>query len=98
MRIMEVGAGQDLRGFAVPSLIHLGDIRTMCERWPRLGIARQLTYTLEREIGCKSGCLSTKWAPGRILGGMDDVECFKGLEGRAEIDEQWIERRQSLTY
>lgn len=95
----QIGAGHDLRGFAVPSLIHPDDNRTINERWPRLGIAEQLVTVLEDEIKYKPGCLSTKWAPARILnGGMDNVACFKGLEGKAEDDEKWKQRRQTITF
>jgi hypothetical protein len=80
----------------VPSLIHPDDNRTICERWPRLGIAEHVTKTLEDEIRCKPGCLSAKWAPGMILGAMGDIDCFKGLEGKAQEDEVWKQRRKTI--
>ncbi|KAG8995706.1 hypothetical protein FRB94_008860 [Tulasnella sp. JGI-2019a] len=94
--LIQIGAGQDLRGFAVPGFLHLEDNRLINERWPRLGIAQQLEKDLKREMKVKPGCITTKWAAELLDGGMVGVECYIGLEGEPVDDEDWKDRRKTL--
>jgi hypothetical protein len=52
---------------------------------------------LEDEIQFKPGYLSTKWAPGMILAAMGQIDCYQGLEGEAQEDEGWKQRKKTVT-
>jgi len=95
--LTQVGPGHDLRGFTVPSLVHPNDNGIIYGRWPRLGVAEHVTNTLEDEIRYKPRCLRTKWAPGRILGAMNNIDYYKRLEGKAQEDRERKQRRKTVT-
>lgn len=80
--INKLGALHDLLGLGIPTgWVHPADNLTICERWPRLGIAQQCPDYMDKELAQKPGCLSHKWGGETLRQGMKDVECFKGLEG-----------------
>ncbi|KAG8991457.1 hypothetical protein FRB94_008857 [Tulasnella sp. JGI-2019a] len=94
--LVQIGAGHDLLGFAVPHFLHPEDSRMINERWPRLGIAQQLTHDLQDELKHKPGCIASKWEADVIRGNMIGIECYKGLEGEPTDDPEWKERRKTV--
>ena len=80
--IHKLGALHDLVGVGIPTgWLHPTDNITICERWPRVGIAQHCPDFIDKELGQKPGCLSYKWGGETLRQKMKDVECFKGLEG-----------------
>lgn len=93
---MKLGALHDLNGMAVPSWMHPDDNRTICGRWPRVGIIEQLPKYIDQELYIKPGCLSFKWGGENLKDVMSAAVCFHGLEGEAQDDPEWAERRKKL--
>lgn len=82
---------------AVPAWIHPEDNRTICERWPRLGLIENTINYLGKELARKPGCVYSKCAD-IVIPMMSNVKCFEGLEGKPEDDEGWKARRDTLSY
>lgn len=85
-------------GIATPSWIHPEDNRIVCERWPRGGFIDIGSQYLEQELAHKPGCLASKWTEALLPLMLKGAKCFEGLEGEPQEDDEWKERRKTISY